>query len=834
MAISPYSSAGLCVQIFVLGFAASGFADVSSTAISKENGLASELFVPSGNGSSAACAGAYVQSGRSFKSVLDDKLRVSADQLAGALDSRMALTGAVEIQQQDLIINAPALDIETGTTIVFNQGLRLEQPGLVMQGRRAQWQTDVQQLQIVQAELVLTESGLRAQAEQLTRNATGQLSISDGEFTYCSPADDGWSLNARQLTVAANSEYVVTRGAVLRIKSVPILYLPYLKMPLGGGGESTAVRQSGFLVPTVGYDDEEGASVGIPYYLNVAPNFDVTLKPKWVGNRGTGFAAQGRWLTPSQTTQVQGGLLAKDAIYNGIMSRRRYDQFGGADRFGAFTPADRWYVNLRHSGTVGRVRTYADYSRLSDRDYLRDLNMDFDLSRNSTFDSTNPSDLQRRIELLYKHKGLTARLWHQSFQRLDQLALPSYSRSPQLDLNYQRAVGANWQIRLQGSWARFEQARDEFFAPLEIPPQQQDHTQGVYGERLHWQPEIAYVKHWPGGYFSSTGGYKYTTYALAQDLQPMHSALADLSPVRGVGYFDADVGLYFDRYFQGGGRNWLQTIEPRLLYLRQGYADQSTLPIFDTTDMPLSYSQLFRKERFVGLDRMADANQVVFGFSSRLLSADSSEEYASYSLGKIFYLETPRVGLLDRVESPQSASSESIVSEFNLRFGTRWQFDSHQIWSSQTERWQELGAAVHYRLNQRRMLTLGARKRLASPQFFDEAVEQVEVSTIWPTSRRISVMARWHYDVQRSRTVEGLVGLQYDDCCIRGRLLLTQALRTSAFLPVSVAGKADYSLRTNRGVALEVTLKGLGGFGSNIDAMLRRGVRGYDNSRAGS
>jgi LPS-assembly protein len=317
------------VQIFVLGFAASGFADVSPTAISQENGLASELFVPRGNRSSAACAGAYVQSGRGFNSVLDDKLRVSADQLAGALDSRVALTGAVEIRQQDLIINAPALDIEAGTTIAFNQGLRLEQPGLVMQGRRAQWQTDVQQLQIVHAELVLTESGLRAQAEQLTRNAAGQLSISDGEFTYCSPADDGWSLSARQLTVAANSEYVITRGAVLRIKSVPILYLPYLKMPLGSGGESTAARQSGFLVPTAGYDDEEGASLGIPYYLNIAPNFDATLKPKWVGNRGSGFAAQGRWLTPSQTTQVQGGLLANDAIYNGIMSRRRYDQFGG-------------------------------------------------------------------------------------------------------------------------------------------------------------------------------------------------------------------------------------------------------------------------------------------------------------------------------------------------------------------------------------------------------------------------------------------------------------------------------------------------------------------------
>jgi LPS-assembly protein len=212
-----------------------------------------------------------------------------------------------------------------------------------------------------------------------------------------------------------------------------------------------------------------------------------------------------------------------------------------------------------------------------------------------------------------------------------------------------------------------------------------------------------------------------------------------------------------------------------------------------------------------------------------LLSAENGQEYASYSLGKIVYARNPRVGLRSHLASSQTAPSSILVSEFNLRFGSRWQLDSQQIWSQRADQWQELGAALHYRLNQRRMITLGARKRLASAEFLDQAVEQVEVSTIWPASRRVSLMARWHYDVQRSRTVEGFVGLQYDDCCVRGRLLLTQALRSSAYLPLSVAGSADYSLRTNRGVALEVTLKGLGGFGSNIDALLRRGVHGYDN-----
>ena len=98
---------------------------------------------------------------------------------------------------------------------------------------------------------------------------------------------------------------------------------------------------------------------------------------------------------------------------------------------------------------------------------------------------------------------------------------------------------------------------------------------------------------------------------------------------------------------------------------------------------------------------------------------------------------------------------------------------------------------------------------LESVEYPDEALEQVEFSAIWPVSKQISLMGRWHYDVQRSRTVEGFVGMQYDDCCIRVRFLLTQALRSSAYLPLSVAGSADYALRSNQGIAVEFALKGL-------------------------
>ena len=841
MIVRPVGYAQTVVSILALSCACAALADRAVEPQQAAASLAAELFVPSVDNPGLMCAGGYQLHNNKPIENADTDLRVAADSLAGDLDQQITLSGSVELRQRELLITSPQVELEVDGVLRFSQGLQLQQPGVTMRGREARWQRaalnqghaesgDV--LEIADAEVVLAENGLRATAEKLARSADGQLLIDGGEFTYCAPGDDGWALSAQQLSLEAQTNQVITRGAVLRIKSVPVLYLPYLKLPMSAGDAAKTPRQSGFLFPELGYGDEDGLSLGVPYYLNLAPNFDATVQPKLVSNRGTGLAAQLRWMTARQSSQVQGSFLANDDIYNGVMSRRRYDQFGGFEQFGAFQPANRWFGNFRHKGHFGAFSTFADYSKLSDRDYLRDLDADFDLARDQSFDSTNPMDLQRRAELNFQQNGLAIKLWHQSFQRLDQLALPTYSRSPQLDLTYQRRLSRFWNVRALGSWVQFKRTADDFFAPFPEQIQQLEPNQGLYGERLHMQPELSYQRRWPGAFVAGAAGFKYTQYSLQQDVLAAESWVGDSSPNRQVGYFHVDAGLYFDREFQSGSRSWLHTLEPRALYLRQGYSDQSALPLFDTTTMLLGYNQLFRKERFVGLDRVGDANQLTLGVSTRLLSAQSGQEFGSYSLGKTFYAQKHRVGLQGNLLPSESPSSSVLASELSLRFGSRWQLESQQIWHDETSRWQELGAALSYRADQRRLLSVGARKRLESVQYPDEALEQAEFSAIWPVSKQISLMGRWHYDVQRSRTVEGFVGMQYDDCCIRVRFLLTQALRSSAYLPLSVAGSADYALRSNQGIAVEFALKGLGAFGSNIDRMLRRGVRGYDQGDA--
>jgi LPS-assembly protein len=91
------------------------------------------------------------------------------------------------------------------------------------------------------------------------------------------------------------------------------------------------------------------------------------------------------------------------------------------------------------------------------------------------------------------------------------------------------------------------------------------------------------------------------------------------------------------------------------------------------------------------------------------------------------------------------------------------------------------------------------------------------------------VTARWHYDLVSERTLEAFMGLEYDDCCIKLRLIARQYLENPSYrdfgIPQALLPVND--LRTDRGLLLEVELKGLAGIGSKVESLLRRGIYGY-------
>ena len=761
------------------------------------------------------CAGSYQlavfdapTAGVSVKTRDETLLRANLDQLSGQVEGDLRLQGnvSIELGQRRLVTSLAEMDVPN-QRLSFPQGVRISQPNLVVQGDRAEMASGLGTVELEGVQMLFADAGLRGRGERMSQSADGSMLLKQGEFTRCEPNNNGWSLVAKSLEVQEGDVFATTRGTVLKIKSVPVFYAPYLRVPVNDQ------RQTGLLTPAVGYSSEDGLDLALPYYLNLAPNLDATIVPRVVTQRGVGLEGELRYLSSRQQSAIDLAILPSDDLYNGVLDRRTFQalnnaQGGAANLPSNFAPADRWLAAVDHFGQFGQVQTRVDFSRVSDSDYFRDVDSNLGVS--------NPVDLQRFAEVAFVSPKLQVRLLSQGFQRLDELNTESYERAPQLLLNYQSPIGSSIaSVGLNAQWADFQRNTTGLSG-----------LTSAEGSRLHIEPSVRVGQHKPAGFWAAEAGYRYSQYQLDYADSVFAGTVADTDPSRDVAYLSLDAGLFFDRQFSFAGLNGTQTLEPRIYYLRQGYEDQDNLPIFDSTSIALDYAQLFRSNRFVGLDRIGDADQITLGVTSRFLSAVNGRELFSVSVGQIEQFSDPRVSLANNLLTNSQPDSAALAGEVTAHLSPRWQVSANEVWDYEQSRWQELGASVRYRGDNKHIFNMGFRRRA------QDDIEQAELSFYWPISQKLGVMARWHYDVSDNRTVEGFGGLEYDDCCLRARLMVRQYLDNPAFTGQfqqnnQPAFQGTNSLRTDRSIYLQVVFKGLAGFGNKVDQILERGVRGY-------
>lgn len=735
------------------------------------------------------CPGGYEL--RTYPHPVDSKYEdfpivAEADQLSSVVDESVELRGNVTIEQGNRLVYAPSAQLDqVSRQVTFSEGVRLDQPGVVMQGADASLNLDDDQASMQQAQFLLTEANLRGQATQLEQGAAGELSLTDTRFTRCEPGNNGWRMDARNLEIEDGEVFGTARGAVVRLKSVPIFYTPYLKFPV------TDERVSGFLFPNISHSAEDGLDVSIPYYLNLAPNYDATLIPRVVGERGVGFEGEFRHKQAWQDTVLAASILPEDDLFNGELDYTEHRELGGAPVLGEFQPADRWLTAIDHRGYIGDFRTVVDYTAVSDRDYFRDLGSDLGLS--------SRRELQRRGEVQYNSGGLFARLWAQRFQRLDEVTTEEYQRLPELEMVYSADLFGPLSFSVGGKWSSFDRNVNRL-----------NGLAAVTGERAHIEPRLRLGYSWPFGFFNASGGYRYTTYDLDS---PDRVVLEDTKPDRAIGVANVDAGLFFERELDWFDTPLIQTLEPRVYYLWQEFEDQAGLPRFETSELTFGYNQLFRDNRFSGLDRIGDADQVSLGVTTRFISATNGKEYFRASIGEIFYFQDRRVTLFGAQAEDDLQSSSALASELSASLWGNWRIFGNLVWDPHQNEVDEGGGGVSYRRDNRHIFNLGFRNRR------DSDLEQTDISIYWPLSKSFAIMGRWNYDLISKRTIEGFGGLEYSDCCLQIRLMARRFLDSRNEVFDDVEG--------DDGIFLQIVFKGLAGFGTKVESVLERGVRGY-------
>ena len=718
------------------------------------------------------CSGSYLapDARTTESSAGGQAVELTAGKLAASLGATTVVSEGVAIRQGNRLLQAPrvVIDEQAGTATV-RADARISQPGLQLRGERAMWSLTGDGAEISQAQFVLGDLAMRGRAAQV-RKQDERLHLAETSLTRCPPADETWRLSAAAIDV--DGETLTARHVRLAVGKMPIFYAPYLRSSLRDQ------RASGFLMPNAGFG-EHGMDLTVPYYFNLAPNYDATLTPRLIRERGAGLEAQFRQLGEHTESQLDGAILFADDDYDGERARRDALALGGD-----FSPADRWLLSATHRGRWQGFGTLIDYSAVSDDDYFVDLGSDVGVASRVL--------LERRAEIDYRRGGFFGRLWAQGFQRLEP-GLAPYRRLPEANLLYAGALGKGLDWSLQSSWSAFDRGGSAMAGGVAA----------ITGQRLHVEPRLRLPLARSWGFLTLATGWRHTRYDLA-GVSPEQ----ERRPQRDIRWASVDGGLFAERELRNGR---VQTLEPRLYYLYQSYADQTALPRFDAARPTFSYRQLFRDNRFAGLDRFGDANQAAYGVTSRLLRKDGTESLSA-SLGGIVYFQRRRVVLQGASSADEKQPASALAGKLAATFGGL-RLASTLAWDANDNQLDEAAIGIAFRRSHRRLINVALRRRGASE------TEQTDISFHWPLGARFSAFGRWNHDWRYGQIIDSFAGFGYASCCLSAKLLWHRTVAAYGNRPTP---EADW----NSGVLVQVAFRGLAGFGAKVDSRLLRGING--------
>ena len=746
------------------------------------------------------CCGMYVEPVLPALEGPPGTAHLQADALAAEADSHAQLQGDIRIRQDNMTLRADTgtYDINGGH-VDLRGNIQVRQRGMLLVGTHGQVDNSSATSTINHASYVLHDDNIRGTAELIVYTDTdGVVTIDNGAFTRCEPGNNSWVLEGDSIVLNQSTGRGVARDVKLRLGNVPVLYLPMLSFPINDE------RASGFLAPTIGSTRDGGLDVSTPYYLNLAPNYDATLTPRVMTDRGIMLGLEGRYLNRLSRNVMTMNYLPGDDRYNAAELLLPNPESPPVP--------DRWQFAFDHVGRVGRkLRSVVDYAAVSDIDYFQDLG-------NTGLYTTTRSYLKRTGGVEYRDRDWRLRVQALSYQLLDPTIAPRnepYKRLPRINLDGEFSHPLGFEYGVGTEYVRFE--RDLNIDDLTA--RQIANGAMVTGQRLTVEPEISYPWSTPGAFVKPTLKYKYASYQLED---PTNVYTND--PTRGVALGTLDSGLIFERDLELAGENMIQTLEPRLYYVYSDYEDQSDIPVFDSSEMTFSFNQLFREDRFSGKDRIGDSNQLTLAVTTRFLN-ERGRERASASIGQIQYFEDRRVTLRNNPGLDERRSSSAIASEFTFRFTDNWRINSYLQWDS-TENNIEVGNfQFRYQSDINHILNFSYRYRDVAGNpinaaGFDRRIRQTDVSAIWPVSQNWSLIGRWNYDHANSRELETIAGLEYSNCCYSVRLLARQWIDNDALF----YGNVD----VNTGVFLQFELKGFGSvLGGNVSGILNNGINGY-------
>ena len=627
-------------------------------------------------------------------------------------------------------------------------GVHYEDPYTQIHSNSAEFAYGNGRIRFEGAEFSIGASNGRGAADILEINQDGKLTLDGVEYTTCPPGSEDWLMQGKSIVLDTKKGVGTAKGMQLKFKGIPILYAPYLSFPIGNA------RKSGVLTPEIGSSGRSGNEIRVPWYWNIAPNYDAMITPRLLTNRGVQLATEFRYLTERNKGVIAADYLPDDDIINAARHQFRFQHLT------LFGNGWRNQINLRE---------------VSDSQYYEDLGGSLSVS--------SITHLNRNIRFDYYSPNFSMLGQVQDYQTIDDAIAADqqpYRRLPQILINGSWDMPLGFRFGIDGEVVNF------------------DRNVGVTGWRFNVAPKLELPITRPGWFVTPAVTMDYTRYKLKNILPGEQTNLTRTIPITSL-----DTGLILERSMKNSNR--VQTIEPRLLYVHIPQRDQDNLPIFDTITPDMNLVQLFRKNRYLGIDRIGDTDHISVGITTRILNLSTGRELMSATIGQTRYLSDRTVRLSDPTMTTTETSD--YIAQLRFLLFKNVNFDFGHQWGSGVEDMTKSEARLQYRPADNKILNLAYR-------FRRDSLKQGDLSWSWPIASRWNFVGRYNFSFRDQEVLEQFFGLEYESCCWGLRLVSRRHISTRD-------GTRDSSF------GLQLVLKGMTSVGTAADKLLERGILGY-------
>ena len=752
---------------------------------------------------------------------LDDQLRTgtpiqdgkaltftASDVIDGVVDRDMHLQGRAQIRRNGTSIKGDEIIYDPDTDIADVVGnAELIKNNTNFKGPKAKLNVDARSGSMDLPVYEFGDTPASGKANKLTIKGGDVFSFDDATYSTCNPQNLDWYFSASKIEIDTEQKEMQGEQGVMHLFDVPVAYVPYFSVPTG------KERRSGLLAPIAGYNSKNGIDVTQPYYVNIAPDKDLTILPRYMSERGVQLGMAYRFINPAYTGNVMGDYLPSDQKAGGI-NRWRYDWQQRQNLIGS--PA----------GGPGSVNAYINAAKVSDNQYPTDFSQ--------TVAGSVTSQFRQEVGFLSQlPSGLsnwTVGAKAQTFQTL-QPNLPSvvgapYNILPQVTAVYRSNLvpavsGMDGKYITLPTGPTTMLATDFTRFQYNIASAPPGSAPGVFSQadRTVVKGAIEYPTNTPGYYMRPKVSFQSNTYnAIA--FQPGYQ------PAQGfvIPTVSLDSGLAFERdalemgsFF---GRDMLLSLEPRAFYVYTPYVNQANTPLFDTADAGFGMSQIFSENTFIGNDRISDSNKMTVGLTSRIAEATTGADRAVLTLAQQQQFSPQKVGLTGNIASP-TAYSDTLGSA-SVRVMGNFNADFFGDYNTQLNRFVQTTVGGSWRPTPGRSLNFGYRNvwqppiqasplnPIATPAA--TTTDQYNISGQWPVTREVSLVGRWGYDALTTKTLNTLIALEYVRDCIVFRGAYSQLLLNN---------------NTTTQILFQLEFRGLGVAGDNPVDLMKLNVPGY-------